>query len=189
MEKIQAILQEHAKVIDETMIDFDTLFTHQIDIELTELAGEAFYQQFKNAGITKIITIESSGIALAYAAALRLHVPVIFIKKTRPSTMEYPFHTKVYSTSKNKSFTLCLGREILSAQDRVLFIDDILANGESFLAAERLIENSGAKLAGAGILVEKAFQDGAEIIRNEMENVCVLASIAEITDNTIIWNS
>lgn len=188
MNRIQELLQENTSVIDEDMVDFDLLFTHQINTELTELAGETFFEHFKDEGITKIVTIETSGIAFAYAAALRLNVPVVFIKKTKPSTMMYPYHTKVYSTSKNKSFTLCLGRDVLKPEDKVLFIDDILANGESFLAIERLIENTGAKLAGAAIVVEKTFQDGAKIIREELENVCVLASISEIADDKIIWS-
>ena len=122
--------------------------------------------RFSNHQISKVLTIESSGIAPAIMVGDYLDVPVLFAKKSTPSTMENMLVTEVFSFTKNKSYTVCVSGDYLSPNDRILFVDDFLANGCALQGLISITESSGAIVEGCGIVIEKGFQYGGRAIRN-----------------------
>ena len=187
MQLLKEAILTKGKVIDDKIIKIDSFLNHQVDVDLVSAMADEFYEHYKDAGITKIITLETSGIAPAFATALRMKVPFIFIKKAQPSTMQNPVTTKVFSFTKNKVYEVCMEKDYVSEQDKVLFIDDFLANGEAFKACENLIGKCGAELKGVGIVVEKAFQDGHKYIVDKGYDLYALASVDTIKDGQIVW--
>lgn len=190
MEKLKRMIEEKGTVLSPTVLKVDSFLNHCIDTEMMEEIGEVFAAWFQEAGITKVITIESGGIAPAYAAAHKLGVPILFAKKTEPCTMTDPLTATVHSYTKNTDYQLCAEHSMLQPEDVVLFIDDFLANGQAFLGVQALIEQAGARLGGVGICVEKSWQDGRALIIDSKAPLCVLASIKEMQPpHTIIWNT
>ena len=152
-----------------------------------ELVGIEFANYFKDKHFTKIVTIESSGIAPAVFAGLKMNLPVIFLKKSEPSTMKDPVYTEAFSFTKNRKYTLCMERSCLNPEDSVLFIDDFLANGQAFISAEDLVHQCNAKIDGIGIVIEKSFQKGRQLIEEKGYDIYSLARIQEMKDNKIVW--
>lgn len=187
MNNLKKNIEEKGIFLDSDILKVDSFLNHQIDIDLVEEMGECFYEHFKNVPITKVVTLESSGIAPAYATARRLHVPMLFIKKSEPNTMQAPLSSSVYSFTKQRSYTICMEQDYLNENDRVLFIDDFLANGEAFKGVEQLIGQSGAKIVGVGICIEKRFQKGHSYICGQGYDLLALASIDHIENKKIIW--
>lgn len=187
MNKLKKTIEEKGVFINEDVLKVDSFLNHQIDVDLVEEMGQQFYEHFKDAGITKVVTIESSGIAPAYACARRLGTNMIFIKKSMPSTMIDPLYTSVYSFTKQKEYPICIEKGMLAPDDRVLFIDDFLANGEAFKGAEQLIRQTGAQIAGIGICIEKRFQKGHDYIVKAGYDLYSLASIASTDHKKIKW--
>ncbi|MCF0106662.1 MAG: xanthine phosphoribosyltransferase [Holdemanella sp.] len=187
MQLLKEAIETKGRVIDDKIIKIDSFLNHQVDVELVSAMADDLYEHYKDAGITKIITLETSGIAPAFATALKMNVPFVFIKKAMPSTMMNPVTTKVFSFTKNKVYEVCMERDFVSENDKVLFIDDFLANGEAFKACETLIKACGAELKGVGIVVEKAFQNGHKYIVDKGYDLYCLASIDTIKDGKIIW--
>ena len=147
--------------------------------------GEEFYNYFKEKEITKVVTVESSGIAPAMMCALKFNVPLLFLKKTTPSTMQNPLTAEVFSYTKNKQYTLCAERSFIDDNDRILFIDDFLANGEAFRGVEEIIGQTKAELVGVGILIEKSFQAGHDYIVNKGYDLYSLANIVSFDNGEI----
>lgn len=166
------------KVLNNDILKVDSFINHQVDCELMSRIGEDFANHFKNSGITKVVTIESSGIAPAFTTASFLKVPlVIFKKQTSKILDENLLQTEVFSFTKGTSYQLTASRKFLDSSDKILFIDDFLANGEAGLGANRLLEMAGATLSGIGIVIEKSFQPG----RKKLEALNVdLYSLARI---------
>lgn len=187
MKNLKDAIETKGTIINDEVVKVDSFLNHQIDCSLVTEMGESFYEHFKNSNITKVVTIESSGVAPSFAAACKFGVPMIFIKKAQPSTMQNPVSYEVFSFTKNKHYTICMEKDYLTKNDNVLFIDDFLANGEAFKAAEVLIKECGAKVAGVGIVIEKAFQKGHQYILDQGYNLCCLASIASIENKKITW--
>ncbi len=147
--------------VNENILKVDGFINHQIDPELMKAIGEDFAEHFKNQGITKIITIESSGIAPALMTAHTMNIPLLILKKSPSKVLnENMYQTIVTSYTKGSSYELTLASHLISAQDHVLIIDDFLANGEAATGAIRLIRKAHATVAGIGILIEKSFQPG-----------------------------
>lgn len=185
MNKLEKYILEKGKFIDSNVLKVDSFLNHQIDPVLMKEMGDEFYEYFKNHGITKIVTIETSGIAPALMCALRMDVPLVFIKKTHPSTMSNPLTASVHSFTKNKTYSVCLDKEFISSNDRILFIDDFLANGEAFKGAEEIINQANAKICGVGMVIEKAFQKGHQYILDKGYDLYALASIKKFEDGII----
>ncbi len=183
---IDAILDK-GKILDGNILKVDTIINHQIDPVLMDQIGEEFYNHFKDKGITKVITVESSGIAPALMCALKLHVPVLFLKKAQPSTMTDPVTAEVFSYTKNKQYTLCAERNFIEDEDKLLFIDDFLANGEAFKGVESIIAQTNAQLTGVGILIEKSFQQGHDYIVEKGYDFCALANITSFDNGKITF--
>ncbi len=164
------------------ILKVDSFINHQMDpVLMLEMAKE-FVKRFSNHQINKVMTIEASGIAPAIMVGYLLNVPVLFAKKKTPSTMENMLTTEVYSFTKNKSYSVCISGDYLTKDDRVLFIDDFLANGKAALGIIDLINQAGAKLEGMGFLIEKGFQDGGAELRGRGIHIESLAIIESLDD-------
>lgn len=185
MELLKKAILEKGKIIDGNILKVDAIINHQVYPELMEAMGNNIYEHFKNQNITKVVTVESSGIAPAVFVALRMHVPLVFMKKTKPSTMMDPLTSEVVSFTKNKKYTLCMEREYISKDDRVLLVDDFLASGEAFKGVETIIEQTGATLVGVGILIEKSFQQGHQYIVDKGYDLYSLADIKSLENGEI----
>ncbi|TCP17439.1 xanthine phosphoribosyltransferase [Scopulibacillus darangshiensis] len=186
MELLQQCIQEKGKVIDGHILKVDRFLNHQVDPMIMKAVGEAFADEFKDKGITKIVTIESSGIAPAVMTGLILNVPVIFARKKQSLTLQDDLLTaEVYSYTKKEANHIYLSGAFLSDKDRVLIIDDFLAKGEAALGLIRLVEQSQADVAGIGIVIEKSFQEGREKLNKLGYHICSLARIASLHENRI----
>lgn len=146
------------------------------------IIGKEFYRLFKDENITKILTIEASGIGIACLAAQYFGVPVVFAKKTKTINIySDTYNATVHSYTHKKDYDIVVSKEFLSKEDNVLIIDDFLAKGSALTALLMLIEKAGAKTAGAGIVIEKAYQGGGNLVRDMGIRVESLAKIKSIS--------
>lgn len=186
MESLGRKVKEDGVVIDEKILKVDGFLNHQIDATLMNEVGKTFYEAYKDAGITKILTIEASGIAPAIMAAFHFDVPCLFAKKAKPSTLKDGFYsTDIHSFTKNKTSTVIVSEEFLGEGDKVLIIDDFLANGDASLGLNNIVQQAKATTVGIGIVVEKSFQDGRQRLENEGLNVMSLCEVASLKDNKV----
>lgn len=167
------------------ILKVDNFINHQMDPALMREMSKELVRRFAGHQINKVITIEASGIAPAIMVGDLLNVPVLFAKKKVPSTMENMLTTEVFSFTKNKSYSVCISKDYLNENDRVLFIDDFLANGNAALGIIDLINQAGATLEGMGFLIEKGFQSGGEGLRSRGIHVESLAIIDSLDNCTI----
>ena len=155
---------------------------HQMDVELFNEIGKEFLRLFGDCAVTKILTIEASGIGIACVSAQFFHVPVIFAKKNKTRNIAGDVYTsKVESFTHGKVYDIIVSKEFLHPEDRVLLIDDFLANGSALQGLIKLVEDAGATLVGAGICIEKAFQPGGDLIRSMGVRVESLARIKSMS--------
>ena len=186
MKLLEDMIKERAKAINEDILKVDSFINHQVDAELMQQIGAEFASHFANQGITKVATIESSGIAPALMTSLALNVPMLILKK-QPSKVlnQNLYQTVVTSYTKGTSYELTLSKDFIDENDHVLIIDDFLANGEAATGAIRLIRKAHATIAGVGILIEKSFQPGHEKLKEQGIDVYSLARIAKMGKNHI----
>ncbi|MBQ3668344.1 MAG: xanthine phosphoribosyltransferase [Clostridia bacterium] len=176
----QRILQE-GKAINRDVLKVDMFLNHQVDVKLMYEIGAEFKRLFEDKGITRVVTIEASGIAPAAMTALQMDLPLVILKKSHSVILSTgTIQTEVYSFTKQSTYNLTLNSAYIKTGDRVLLIDDFLANGEAALGASRLIEQAGAKVAGIGIVICKSFQPGLKKLREMGYAVEPLANIAEM---------
>ncbi|WP_435921651.1 xanthine phosphoribosyltransferase [Paenibacillus sp. DYY-L-2] len=188
MEKLKQQIVEHGVVVSDQVLKLDALLNHQVDPALTMEMGKQFAQRFREAGVTRVVTVESSGIAVAFATAYELGVPLVFARRKKTLLAEPDMLCeRVPSFTKGIVTDLLISREFISPDDRILFIDDIIANGDAAKGIVKIIERSGAQLVGAGIVVEKCFQPGADALRNQGIRLESLARIASLEDGRIIF--
>ncbi|MNG79263.1 Xanthine phosphoribosyltransferase [compost metagenome] len=147
------------------ILKVDNFINHQMDPVLMKSIAVEFVRRFADLPINKIITIEASGIAPAIMLGYLLELPVVFVKKAKPKTMGDMYVSEVHSFTKNRTYDICVSKEFLSTDDKVLFIDDFLANGNAAFGMLDLIQQSGAALLGMGFIIEKSFQEGGERLR------------------------
>ncbi|MCD8005323.1 MAG: xanthine phosphoribosyltransferase [Oscillospiraceae bacterium] len=167
------------------VLKVDSFLNHQIDVELLDEIGKEFYRLFSGENVTKILTIEASGIGVACIAAQRFHVPVIFAKKSQTKNIAGPVYTsKVESFTHGRVYDILVSKEFLRPEDRVLLIDDFLANGSALQGLISLVRDAGATLVGAGICIEKAFQPGGALIRSMGVRVESLARVKALREGT-----
>ena len=152
-----------------------------------DLIGKEFADYFKSKNITKVVTIESSGIAPAYATALKLDVPLVIFKKQSSAILdtETTIQTPVHSFTKNTDYILMASKKYLSENDNILIIDDFLANGQAAMGAYRILKEAGSSVAGIGIVIEKSFQDGRKKLEDLGLDVYSLARISKISSEGI----
>lgn len=149
------------------VLKVDSFLNHQMDVELLDRMGEEFRRRFSDAEVTKVLTIESSGIAIAYAAAKHFGVPMVFAKKSKSVNIDGDvFVAEVESFTHKCRNNVIVSKRFLSPSDKVLIIDDFLANGCALQGLISITESAGAEVAGIGIAIEKGFQIGGRVIRN-----------------------
>lgn len=177
------------QVIDESILRVDSFLNHQIDPEVMFEIEREFYNYFKNKDITKILTIEASGIAPALLVAAHFKVPMLFAKKSRPSTIDEDSHymTSIHSYTKGTTSPVLISKEYLTEEDNVLIIDDFLANGEAALGLVDLVKQAGASVAGIGICIEKSFQPGRQRLDDARLDVYSICRVASLENNEVTF--
>ena len=181
----EKILSE-GKAINEDILKVDSFLNHKVDPVLMAEVGKVFADHFRNTGITKVITIESSGIAPALMTAIELQVPMVILKKQPSAILNIElYHTEVTSFTRKNSYELTLSMHQINEEDHVLIIDDFLANGEAGTGAVRLIHMAGATVAGLGSMIEKSFQPGRHKLEEQGIHVCSLARIQSMSAGQI----
>lgn len=181
----QRILAE-GRALNEEVLLVDSFLNHQVDPELMRAIGREFAQHFADMGITRVATIESSGIAPAVMTALEMQLPLVILKKqTSRILSEEVFQATVRSFTKGTQYELTLKRKYMPAGEKVLFIDDFLASGEASLGMLDLLRQAGAELTGIGIVIEKAFQSGHARLEELGCKVCSLARVGHMAEDCI----
>ena len=170
------------------IVKVDNFLNHQIDIALFNEMGKEFKRIFADEPITKIITIEASGIGVACIAAQYFDVPVVYAKKAQSVNIDGDVYTcKVESFTHKRVYDVILSKKFLHADDHVLLMDDFLANGCALLGLVEIVKSAGASIAGAGIVIEKAFQDGGKKVRAQGVRVESLAKIKSMSEDSLIF--
>ena len=186
MELLKQKILDCGRALDEHVLLVDSFLNHQVDVKLMQEVGKEFARRFADAGITRIVTIESSGIAPAAMAALEMDLPLVILKKSKSSILkEGILQTEVFSFTKNAPYMLTLKPQFVNPGDRVLLIDDFLANGEAALGASSLLERAGAQVAGIGIVIAKTFQPGLKKLQEAGYRVEILAPVKRMAENLI----
>ena len=185
MELLKERIRKDGKVKEGNVLKVDSFLNHQMDIGLFREIGKEFKRRFAGEEITKILTIEASGIGIACIAGEEFGVPVVFAKKTQTKNIAGEVYTaRVESYTHGRVYDIIVSKEFIRKEDKVLLIDDFLANGKALEGLIQIVEEAGAHLAGAGIVIEKGFQPGGENIRARgihLESLAVIESMDEST--------
>jgi xanthine phosphoribosyltransferase len=186
MQALKDRILKDGKGIGTEIVKVDSFLNHQIDVEFMNKIGQAFKERFKDVNITKILTIESSGIAIASIAAQYFNVPVVFAKKTSSRNLDQEtYDSEVYSFTKQQTYIIKVSRKYISPEDHVLILDDFLANGKAVEGLLDIVNQAEATLEGVGIVIEKGFQDGGKRLRNQDVRIESLAIIEKIEEGNI----
>ena len=170
------------------ILKVDSFLNHQIDIAFMNEMGKEFRRVFADKHVTKILTIEASGIAIASITAQYFQVPIVFAKKTKTINLDGSLYTtQVKSYTHRTTYDVVVSKKFLTPNDRVLIIDDFLANGCAARGLIDLVEQAGAVLEGVGIVIEKGFQDGGRELRESGVDVRSLAIIESMSDNNLVF--
>ncbi|HJV46762.1 MAG TPA: xanthine phosphoribosyltransferase [Bacillota bacterium] len=181
MEQLKEKIRKEGIALSDSVLKVDSFLNHQLDPELMKAMGEEFSRYFAGSQITKILTVEASGIAVAIATGLALSVPVVFAKKKKPLTMNQDVYVAdVFSFTKQEQNQVTVSKKFINPEDRILIVDDFLAHGEAALGLASIVEQAGAAIVGIGIVIEKAFQDGGKRLRTAGYDVYSLARIEKL---------
>ena len=187
MDELKRRILDEATVGEGDIIHVDMFLNHCMDLELLERLGKALAKRFRGEKITKVLTAESSGIAIACFTALALGVPAVYAKKFQTGYIDPDVYSvETHSFSMDKSFTLRVSKKYLGEDDRVLLVDDILSNGQSILSLMELVSKSGGEVAGVGVAIEKAMREGGKVLRRMDIRVEPLVTVERIEDGRII---
>ena len=185
MELLKQRIRRDGTVKGTDVLKVDSFLNHQMDVELFAEIGKEFLRRFEGCGVNKILTIEASGIGIACVTAQFFHCPVIFAKKSQTKNIDGAvYSTKVESFTHGRVYDVIVSRKFLGPEDKVLIIDDFLANGAALEGLIDLVHQAGAQLAGAGIVIEKAFQPGGDRLRAKGIRVESLARIKSMNEET-----
>jgi len=188
MKTLEERILKDGYVLGENILKVDSFLTHQVDLNLMKEIGKVFADKFKDAGITKVVTIEASGIAPALYTADALGVPMIFAKKSKNITMNEGILTaEVYSFTKQVSNPVSIASKYLSENDKVLIVDDFLANGQAAKGLVEIVEQAGAKVEAIGIVIEKSFQDGRGLLEKTGIPVFSLARLERFENGQVVF--
>lgn len=186
MKLLEDRIIKDGKVKEGNVLKVDSFLNHQIDVDLLNELGKEFKRLFEGEEITKILTIEASGIGIACITAQHFNVPVVFAKKTQTKNIAGDtYKSRVESFTHGKVYDIIVSKEFLHPEDKVLIIDDFLAKGSALNGLSELVKGAGATIVGAGIVIEKGFQDGGKLIRSRGIRVESLAIIDEMKDGKI----
>ena len=185
MQLLKDRIRKDGKIKSGDVLKVDSLLNYQMDIKLFEEIGKEFKRRFSDADINKILTIEASGIGIACIVAQYFDVPVVFAKKSKTKNIAGDVYTtKVESFTHGKVYDIMVAKEFLGAGDKVLLIDDFLANGKALEGLAAVVKDSGAELIGAGIVIEKGFQPGGDRLRADGIRVESLAIVESMDEKT-----
>ena len=175
-------------ILGTDILKVDRFLNHQVDPFLLHEIAIEIKNRYKNTDITKVLTVEASGIAIAAFTALELGVPFVFAKKYNARNLDSDvYEEEVFSFTKQKTFTIRVSKNYISKDDKVLIVDDFLAKGGALNGLIGITEQAGAKVAGCAIVIEKTFQGGGDEIRSKGYRIESLAKIASITDGKITF--
>jgi len=184
MQLLKDRICKDGKVKAGNVLKVDSFLNHQIDINLYQEIGKEFKRRFSDCEITKILTIEASGIGIACITAQYFNVPVVFAKKNKTLNISNDvYSSRVHSFTHNNENDIIVSKEFLLPEDKILIIDDFLANGCSVEGLAHIVEISGASLIGVGIVIEKGFQDGGDILRKRGMRIESLARIQSMSED------
>ena len=185
MQLLKDRIRKDGKVKEGNVLKVDSFLNHQMDTALFREMGKEFKRRFAGEEINKILTIEASGIGIACVVAEEFHVPVVFAKKTQTKNIAGDvYKSRVESYTHGRIYDIIVSKEFLGKGDKVLLIDDFLANGKALEGLARLVKDAGAVLVGAGIVIEKGFQPGGDRLRGEGIHLESLASIDSMDEKT-----
>jgi xanthine phosphoribosyltransferase len=188
MELLIEKIKNEGIVLSSSVLKVDSFLNHQIDPQLMAEIGKEFAQRYEDSGITKILTLESSGIAPAVMTGLELNVPVVFARKRKSLTLVNNLITAaVYSFTKEETSEISISHKYISENDKVLIIDDFLANGQAALGLAEIASKAKATIAGIGIVIEKGFQAGGSLLREQGYRVESLATISSLENGTVCF--
>ena len=183
MELLKERIRKDGKIKAGNVLKVDSFLDHQMDTDLFQEIGKEFKRRFSDVEINKILTIEASGIGIACVVAQQFHVPVVFAKKNQTKNIAGDVYTsKVESYTHGRTYDIIVSKEFLGKGDKVLLIDDFLANGKALEGLASLVKDSGAELVGAGIVIEKGFQVGGDLLRKQgirLESLAIVESMDE----------
>lgn len=183
MELLKNKIIKEGTVIEDKILKVDNFLNHQLDVNLFNEMGKEFKKRFKDKKITKILTVESSGIAIACIAAQYFNVPVVFAKKHSGNNMDKDtYEAGVYSFTKQKDYKIQVSKKYINDEDKVLIIDDFLASGSAISGLIEIVESANGVVQGVGIVIEKHFQNGRKIIENkniQLESLAIVDSMIE----------
>ena len=189
MQLLKDKIHRDATIIENRIIKVDNFLNHQLDIELFNEIGKEFKRRFSSKEVTKIVTLETSGIAIACITAQYFdNVPVVFAKKHAGLNMNQDvYEAKVYSYTKGQEYIIKVSKAFLSPNDKVLIIDDFLASGSALMGLVSLVSQSGAQISGVGIVIEKSFQEGRKLVEKNGLQIESLAIIDSLRDGQVIF--
>lgn len=188
MKLLEERIQKEGKILPGNIVKVDGFLNHRVDVKLMREMAKEFGRLFDLDGITAVLTIEASGIALAAICAEEFGVPMVFAKKAKSDNIEGGLYkSEIYSYTYKKLVTLIMSKQWLSSSDKVLIIDDFLANGEALRGLVDIVNQSGAELIGIGVAIEKGFQPGGQILRDAGYNLHSLAIIDEANENGFVF--
>ena len=186
MNELKEKIEQYGTVLPGNVLKVDAFLNHQVDPELMLHIGQEFAKRFANEGITKIWTVESSGIAPAVLTGLAMKVPVIFARKHKSLTLNNDMYTAdVYSYTKKTTNRISISKKYVDANDKILMIDDFLANGQAVEGMLEIADRAGVDVAGAGIVIEKSFQPGANELKDRGVRVESLARIKSLENGKV----
>lgn len=189
MELLRKRIMEEGAVLPGGVLKLDSILNHQVDPQLIREMGKVFAAKFRESRPTKVLTIESSGITIAYATALELGIPMVFARRKRPITMDHDVYIeRVPSFTKGIVTDIVVSSNYIGKEDRILLIDDFIANGDAAKGLIRIIERAGAELVGVGIAIEKSFQSGGNWIREKGIRLEPLVRIASLENGQISFD-
>ena len=184
MELLEKRIIQDGEILPGNILKVSNFLNHQIDVNLMEQLGEEFFRLYKDSNVTKVLTIESSGIAVGYAVARKFGVPLVFAKKHKSSNVnEGVYSSKVWSFTHNQAYTVVVSKKCINKGDEILIVDDFLANGNALKGLIEIVEQAEASVSGICIAIEKCFQNGGSLIRNAGYRVESLAAVEKMTDD------
>ncbi|NEW04753.1 xanthine phosphoribosyltransferase [Paenibacillus sp. SYP-B3998] len=186
MKVLEERIRQEGLILSGTVLKVDSFLNHQVDTELALEIGREFGRIFDNHGITKVLTIEASGIQFAMATGIALHVPFIYAKKKKAVTLtERVYAASVHSFTRQETYQVSISAKYLNANDKVLIVDDFLATGAALVGLVDIVGQSGAELMGVGCVIEKSFQEGRSLLEEKGVRVHSLARIASMSPGEV----
>lgn len=190
MQLLEDRIRKDGKVIGTDILKVDMFLNHQIDVGLIDEIAREFFKLFKDCGVTRILTVEASGIAIAVLTAKYFNVPLVFAKKASHKNVGSDLYTaECYSFTHGKSYTMSVSKKYLPEGEKILIIDDFLADGNAVKALMKLVNDSGSETVGVGIAIEKGFQHGGKALRESGVNLQSLAIVESMNENSITFGN